>query len=300
MIEVKNLTKVIEDRVILDDLNMKIDKGSIYGLVGKNGAGKTTIIKHLVGLYQPTSGNALVGGEDVFDNPVPKSKIGYIPDDLFFYPLYSIKDMARFLRGVYKNWDEARYLEMLEDFGLDSRKRISSFSKGMKKQAAFILTLSQRPEYIFLDEPIDGLDPLIRKKVFKYLIEDVAERNCSILVSSHNLRELEDICDEIGIIEEGTMLLQQNTEELKREFCKIQVAFDDKTDKPYEKLEIIHSESMGNIDLLILKNSDGRAEEILQKHNPLVFNILPLTLEEIFIYKRLCKLKMKNEGQSPG
>ncbi len=286
MIEVKNLHKSFNGYPVLSDLNLKVQKGSIYGLVGANGAGKTTLIKHIVGAYKQDSGNILIKGSPIFEDVSLKSSIGYIADDLFFFSMYNLKNMSAFYKKIYPNWNQERYKFMLKLFKLDESKRISKFSKGMQKQAAFILTMSCMPEILVLDEPIDGLDPLVRKRVWKIIIEDVSEREMSVLVSSHNLKELEGICDSIGILNNGRMVIERELDDLKSDISKIQVAYNLGVPKELqEKLNVLHHERRGSIDLFIVKGNRNNIIEMLQKENPLILDVLPLTLEEIFIYE---------------
>lgn len=286
MIEVKNISKVFEDFEALKSVNIKVSKGSIYGLVGSNGAGKTTLIKTLVGIYRQDQGEVLIDGEKVFENIDTKCKITFIPDALYFFTQYSIKDMARFYKRVYSTWDEERYEKLKEAFNIEEKKKIHKLSKGMQRQVAFWLALSCMPELLILDEPLDGLDPVMRQKVKNLIVQDVAERQMTVLISSHNLRELEDLCDHIGILHKGSLILEKELDDLKSDIHKIQVAF--KEDIPEEILKdvnILYEERRGSIRLFIVR---GKKEEIikqLNKFEPVILDILPLTLEEIFIYE---------------
>lgn len=288
MIKVSKVCKSFDGFNALDDLDINVSKGSIYGLVGTNGAGKTTIIKHLTGVLKADSGSITIEGEDVFDNEDIKRRMGFIPDDLYFFATYNLKEMSGFLQKLYPKWNQQRFNTMVSQFGLDKKNKLSRFSKGMQKQAAFILTMSCMPDYLILDEPIDGLDPIIRKLVWKYIVTDVAEREMTVLVSSHNLRELEGICDSIGILSKGHMMIERELDELKSDIHKIQVAFprsvEDK-DACYAGLNVLHKESRGTVDLLIVRNKRELVESIINAHDPLLFDLLPLSLEEIFIYE---------------
>ena len=215
MIKVTDLTKSFDGFKALDGLSLHVDKGAVYGLIGPNGSGKTTLIKHLTGVMQPDSGSCLIGGMPVLDNVEVKKITGYVPDELYFFGNYSLKDMSAFLKKVCPSWGSERYRRMLSDLGLPETGKISRFSKGMQKQAAFLLTMSQRPDVLILDEPIDGLDPIMRRKVWGCLLEDVADRQMTVLISSHNLRELEGICDSVGIINRGKLLFEGKLDELK-------------------------------------------------------------------------------------
>lgn len=285
MIKVTNLYKSFDGFQALTALDIHVRKGSIYGLVGVNGSGKTTLIKHLTGVLIPDAGEVRFDGEQIFENASLKGRIGFIPDDLFFYSSYSLKDCARFYHSIYPRWDRQRYRQMVEKFGLNERRRLSKFSKGMQKQASFILVMSAMPDFLVLDEPIDGLDPIVRKLVWKYIVEDVAERDMTVLVSSHNLREMEGICDSIGILQKGRIAIERDLDELKTDIHKIQVAYASRPEKPYEGLNVLHMESRGSMDMLIIRNKKELVEERVGRHQPAVFDMLPLTLEEIFIYE---------------
>jgi ABC-2 type transport system ATP-binding protein len=215
MIEVKGLKKSFDGFMALNGLDMHVDTGSIYGLIGVNGSGKTTLIKHLTGVLKPDAGEILFDGQPVFDNIAVKEKTGYIPDDLYFFNAYTLKNMAAYYRRLYPNWNEETYRAILADFGLSESGKIGKFSKGMQKQAALLLVLSTKPDVLILDEPVDGLDPIMRKKLWKYVLSDVAERNMTVLISSHNLRELEGICDAVGILNAGRILFEGKLDDLK-------------------------------------------------------------------------------------
>ena len=285
MITVSNVSKMFGSVKALDDLSLHVKTGSIYGMVGTNGAGKTTIIKHIMGILRQDSGEITVGGEPVFENADIKAKIGYVSDDLYFFPMYTMADMAKYEAGIYPDWDEKRFEEMTAHFKLDKKMKLSSFSKGMQKQAAFILAMSVMPEYLVLDEPIDGLDPIVRLKVWKYIINDVAERQMTVLVSSHNLREMEGYCDYIGILSKGHMVIERDLEDLKSDVHKVQVAFREPKENAYEDLNVLHFEKRGSVDLLIVRDKREKVEEVINRCDPAVFDILPLSLEEIFIYE---------------
>ena len=286
MIRVESLYKSFDGFQALKGLDICVRKGSIYGLVGTNGSGKTTVIKHITGVLRGDSGSVTIEGQPVYENIAIKERVGYIPDDLTFYNPYTLKEASVYFSSLYKNWDQDRYKQMLAQFGLPEKQRISRFSKGMQKQAAFILVMSTKPDYLILDEPIDGLDPIIRKLVWKYVVTDVAEREMTVLVSSHNLREMEGICDAIGILTKGEMKIERDLDELKADIHKVQVAFRGTPEKdPYEGLAVLHKESRGSVDLLIIRNTAEQVEETIGAANPAVFDMLPLSLEEIFIYE---------------
>lgn len=284
MIDIRGLVKSYGSFRALDGLDATVPKGAVYGLVGPNGAGKSTLIRHLAGIYRQDAGELLIDGEPVYENPAVKGRIAYIPDDVFYFGQAGVGDMMRFYRDMYRSFDKQRFDALGELFHIDPKLPIRRLSKGMQKQAAFWLALSIRPEILILDEPVDGLDPVMRRQVWRELLHDVSENGTTVLVSSHNLRELEDVCDRVGIMNKGRMLLEKSLSELQDELVKVQLAFADGGELP-EGLEILHSSSMGRLRQLILR---GDAEEIrsrLEAAKPLFVDTVPLTLEEIFIYE---------------
>ena len=284
MIQVRDLVKSFEGFRALDGLNITVPKGAVYGLVGPNGAGKSTVIRHLAGIYRQDSGEVLIDGQPVYENPAVKSRLAYIPDDIFYYTQATIKDMMHFYRELYPSFDEGVFESLGQVFQLDPKRMMRRLSKGQQKQAAFWLALSLRPEVVILDEPVDGLDPVMRRQVWSLLLSDVAERGTTVLVSSHNLRELEDVCDHVGIMDHGKMLLERSLSELQDNIVKIQLAYADGGQLP-EDLEILHRSATGRLQQLILR---GTAEELSRKlraTDPLFLDVVPLSLEEIFIYE---------------
>ena len=284
MIEVKALVKSFDGFRALDGLDLTVPKGAVYGLVGPNGAGKSTLIRHAVGIYRQDSGELLVDGEPVYENPKIKARIAYIPDEVAYFTQSTIKDMMRFYKSIYPGFDAERFEKLGEAFELSLNRPLRKMSKGMQKQAAFWLALSCRPDYIVLDEPVDGLDPVMRRQVWSLLLSDVAERGSTVLVSSHNLRELEDVCDHVGIMNRGKMLLERSLSRLQDNMVKVQLALADGTELP-EGLDILHRSATGRLQQLILR---GAAEEVTNKLStvqPLFMDVLPLSLEEIFIYE---------------
>ena len=214
MIKLQNVTKRFGDYIALDDFSLTVPKGSVYGLMGLNGAGKTTIIKHLAGYLTQDEGLVTIDGEEVISNENVKRKTAIIPDELFFFRGYSLSEMGKYYKRIYPSWNEDRFREMIEDFGLNAKANLAKFSKGMKKQAAFCLAMATMPDYLILDEPVDGLDPIVRHKLRRYVMDDVADRQMTVLVSSHNAKEMEDICDYIGIIAGGKMIFEGDLLEL--------------------------------------------------------------------------------------
>ena len=280
MLEMKNVTKSFGKFKALDELSMTVPKGSVYGLVGPNGAGKSTAIRLITGIYRPDSGSITMEGLPIYENPVSKLRMGYIPDDIFYFPSASMEEMRSFYKGIYPQFDDALYEKLFDAFQLPRKSQIRRFSKGMQKQAAFHLTLCTRPEMLILDEPVDGLDPVMRRQVWSLILSDVAERGTTVLISSHNLRELEDICDHVGIMDHGKMLLERSLQDMQGATHKLQIV----GDVP-KGLHILHESQAGRLKTLIVR---GDAREINLKVSasaPVYFDVLPLSLEEIFIYE---------------
>ncbi len=284
MIEVKNLTKRFDGFAALDGLTMTVPTGSVYGLVGPNGSGKSTVIRHIMGIFRPDSGGVFIDGAPVFENPTVKSRMAYIPDDIFYFVQSSVRDMMHYYRGIYPTFDMERYEKLREVFGLNEKMPIRRMSKGMQKQAAFWLAMCLRPEVLVLDEPVDGLDPVMRRQVWSLLMADAAERGVTVLVSSHNLRELEDVCDHVGILDHGKLLLERSLSELQENITKVQLALPDERPLP-EGLQLVHETVNGRLRTLILRGDPQETLAQLQELQPLFLDALPLTLEEIFIYE---------------
>lgn len=286
MIKASGLTKRFEDMTALENLTTEIPAGSIYGLVGSNGAGKSTLLRLIAGVYAADEGVIEVDGEDVFENEELKSKIFFLADELFFFPGATMDSMSQFYKGIYPGWSEELYKRLCEIFPIRPDKKIAAFSKGMQRQTALILALSCRPEILMLDEAFDGLDPVIRALLRKLLAEDVAERGSTIIISSHNLRELEDLCDQVGVLHGGRILFQREIDDLKLGFHKVQCAFKPARSKEsFEGLELLQFESRGSLVNLIAR---GGKEEIIaeiEKLNPLFVESVSLTLEEVFIHE---------------
>ena len=280
MLTLNNVTKAFEGFQALDGLTMTVPKGSVYGLVGPNGAGKSTAIRHLTGIYRPDSGEITMDGEKIYENTRLKQRIGYIPDDIFYFPTATMEDMHKFYRGIYQNFDEDLYEKLYEVFKLPRKSPIRKFSKGMQKQAAFHLVICTRPEVLILDEPVDGLDPVMRRQVWSLLMSDVAQRQTTVLISSHNLRELEDICDHVGIMDHGKMLLERSLADMQGATHKVQLV-----GEVPEGLEILHESSSGRMKTLVVRGDPEKLDGLLSGANLTYYDILPLSLEEIFIYE---------------
>lgn len=279
MLEMKNVTKAFGTFKALDDLSLHVPKGCVYGLVGPNGAGKTTVIRHLTGIYRPDSGTVTVDGQEMTGDPNLKERIGYISDDVFYFPAATMEDMHRFYRDMYSKFDEALYEKLKEIFPLPAGP-IRRFSKGMQKQAAFHLTLCIRPDVMILDEPVDGLDPVMRRQVMSLVLSDVAERGTTVLISSHNLRELEDVCDHVGIMNHGRMLLEKSLADMQGGTVKLQIV-----GEAPQGCQVLHESRSGRLNTFILRGSYQQVQEKCQRMNPPYFDVLPLSLEEIFIYE---------------
>jgi len=284
MLEVRNLTKTFDGFRALDNLSLQVPTGSIYGLVGPNGAGKSTLLRHLTGVFRPDSGEVLLDGEPVYDNIPVKAKLVFIPDDVFYFHSASLEDMRKYYAGMYPAFDKELYERLLQVFRLDRKAPIRRFSKGMQKQAAFLLSICVRPEIIILDEPVDGLDPVMRRQVWSILLQEVAERNLTVLVSSHNLRELEDVCDHVGVLHQGRLLLQRSLSELQDNAVKVQTVLRPGTDLP-EGLNILHDSSVGKVRTLVIRGSREEIAAAMESVEPVFYDMVPLSLEEIFVYE---------------
>jgi ABC-2 type transport system ATP-binding protein len=287
MIRTSALTKSFEGFYALTDANLHAPKGSVYGLVGPNGSGKTTIITHIAGVMRPDSGEALVDGQPVDENNEIKARVFLIPDDPYFFPSANIRDMKRFYKSVYPGFDDELFEKLREVFPLDCKRSLRRFSRGMRKQAAFWLAICCRPDVLLLDEPVDGLDPVMRRRVWGLIMQDVADRQTTVLISSHNLRELEDVCDHVGIMHQGRLILERNLSELQGNLTKMQVAFNSEEANPLAGLEvdILHHAPQGRMHTYICRGSQEEITRKVNDANALFCDLLPLSLEEIFIYE---------------
>ncbi len=286
MIQIENLSKSFDDHQALKNVNLSVSSGSVYGLVGPNGSGKTTLIKCLCGVYQVDEGNILINRTTVYDNPELKKRVLYIPDDLFFPATFTPRDMAKFYESMYPDFSWERFHELGQLFQLDEKKRIARFSKGMQKQVAFWVSMSANPDVIILDEPVDGLDPVMRKKVWGIILQEVEKNNITVLISSHNLRELEDVCDHVGILHNGEMLLEKALSDMKSDTFKLQIAFPEEVPEALlEKLDVLNHSTMGRVHLLIVRGSREEILEAAKAFSPVLCDLIPLTLEEVFIYE---------------
>ena len=288
MIQVNNVVKNFDGFRALDGVNMKVEKGSIYGLVGPNGAGKSTLIRHLTGVYRPDQGEILIEGEPIYENRRVKARISYIPDDLFYFLQADTMVMMKYYRGIYPDVDEKMFFRMQEFFpSIDVKRNIRRLSKGMQKQVAFWLAICCRPELMILDEPVDGLDPVMRRQIWSILMSEVAEHKMTVLVSSHNLRELEDVCDHVGIMNKGSIMIERSLMELQGNISKVQIACQTGMPKMPKEFEVLHMSNSGRVYTMIVKGNPKEVARAVsaEEDNLAIVDILPLTLEEIFIYE---------------
>ena len=287
MIEARNVVKAFDGFRALDGLTMTVPRGSIYGLVGPNGAGKSTLLRHVTGIYRQDSGSVLLEGNPIYENPAAKARIASIPDELYYFLSASTRDMMRFFKGFYPRFDGARYEALKDVFTtINEKQPIRRLSKGMQKQAAFWLALCCRPDVLVLDEPVDGLDPVMRRQVWGLLMGDVAEHGTTVLVSSHNLRELEDVCDHVGILSRGRVLIERSLSDLQENLVKMQVVFQEKELPALpDDMEVLHVTQVGRIHTLIVRGGATEVTNRLAAFGPILLEALPLTLEEIFIYE---------------
>ena len=286
MFEINELTKRFGTFTALDNVTCRIPDGCIYGMVGSNGAGKSTFLRLLSGVYKPTSGTITADGQPVWENPEIKSQIAFIPDDLYFIGNSSTKRMAKTYEAVYPTFDRKRFEELAKDFNLDITKNTNTLSKGMRRQAAIILALAAKPRYIFFDETFDGLDPVMRNLVKKLILSDVAERGACAIITSHSLRELEDTCDQLALLHKGGLILESDISDLKTRQYKIQLAFADDYDRSrFDGIDIVSFSKSGSVANMIVKGDRDETAVKLRALDPLFLDILPLTLEEVFTYE---------------
>ena len=280
MLKMQEVTKTFGSFTALNNLSMDVPKGAVYGLVGPNGAGKSTAIRLLTGVYRPDCGQITMDGQPIYENPAVKTRISYIPDEIFFFPSASLEEMRKYYKGFYPQFDDELFERLYDVFQLPKKGQIRRFSKGMQKQAAFHLSICTRPDVLILDEPVDGLDPVMRRQVMSLILSDVAQRETTVLISSHNLRELEDICDHVGIMDKGQMLLEKSLASMQGNTVKVQMV----GDVP-DGLDILHTSASGRLKTLVVRGSTEEVQAKVSACNPTYFDILPLSLEEIFIYE---------------
>ena len=287
MIQVNNVIKEFDGFRALDGVNMHVKKGAIYGLVGPNGAGKSTIIRHLTGVYRQDAGEVFVNGKEVFENRLVKEKIAYIPDELFYFLQADTLEMMKYYEGLYPTFDREMFFILKEYFPtIDLKRNIRRLSKGMQKQVAFWLAICCKPEVLILDEPVDGLDPVMRRQIWSILMAEVAEREMTVVVSSHNLRELEDVCDHVGIMNKGKVIIERSLSDLQGNVSKIQVACEGEVPALPEGFKVLHKSNIGRVHTLIVRgNPEEAVAHITKDAEKSIVDVLPLSLEEIFIYE---------------
>ena len=287
MIEIKNLSKSFNNKdYVLENLNCKINDNAIYGLVGANGAVKSTLLRLINSIYLQDEGTILIDNENVYDNEKLKQEMVFVPDDLYFYPAYTLMDMAEYYKSLYQNFDMKYVINTASTLKLNPNAKISSFSKGMKRQCALICALASNAKYMFFDETFDGLDPVVRKYFKKLLSEAMSKKDTTIIMTSHNLRELEDICDNLGLLYKGNILFESDIDSLKTNMFKVQISLKEDFNKStFKKLKILSYKKVGSVATLIIDEEGRDSRKYLESLNPIILDYLPLTLEEVFIYQ---------------
>ena len=286
MIRIDKLSKKYDKDYVLNDLCCSIKDNSIYGLVGANGSGKSTLLRIIMGIYEADKGIISVDDESVYDNEVIKQKMVFIPDDLFFYPSYTLLDTAKYYESMYRNFDMNYLKELASTFNLELNKKISTFSKGMKRQCAIICAIATNADYMFFDETFDGLDPVIRNTMKKVLIKQMNKKNTTIVMTSHNLRELEDICDNLGLLYKGGILFESDIDSVKTNMFKVQISLKkDFQKEDFKMLDVLSFKKCGSVATIIINDKDKKSKKILKDMNPIILDYIPLTLEEVFIYE---------------
>lgn len=286
MIKIDKLSKKYDNDFVLNELNCTIKDNCIYGLVGANGAGKSTLLRLIMGIYEPDNGVIAIDGEDAYDNEVLKQRMVFIPDDLFFYPSYTLLDTAKYYNSMYNNFDMDYFKELATIFNLNLNGRINSFSKGMKRQCALICAIATNADYMFFDETFDGLDPVVRNTMKKLLIRQMSKKDTTIVMTSHNLRELEDICDNLGLLYRGGILFESDIDTIKSNMFKVQISLDRSFDMDdFKDFDILSFKKQGSVATLIIKDENDECKKKLGEMNPIILDYLTLTLEEVFIYE---------------
>lgn len=286
MLRVKNVIKSIDKEDILKNISLEVEEGSIYGLIGPNGAGKTTLIRTITGIIRPDSGEITLNGKNIIEEKSARADIAYVQDFLTFYPDFKVKDMKDFYKGMYPSFSEERYKNLRQLFTFSEKKRIKHLSKGMRTQLALQMAFCINPKLMVLDEPTSGLDPVMRREILNLIVQQVSNFGTSVLISTHNILELEQICDSIGMINKGEILLQDSMENLKGNIKKIQVVF--KSELPIEikeMSEMVKIESQGKVHQLVVMGDIESVEKKIESHKPVLMETIDLTLEEIFLYR---------------
>ena len=286
MIRIDKLSKKYDKEYVLNNLSCTIKDNCIYGLVGANGAGKSTLLRIIMGIFESDEGIITIDDELVDDNTYLKQKMVFVPDDLFFYPGYTLLDTAKYYESMYKDFDMNYLKELAGILNLNLNKKISTFSKGMKRQCALICAIATNADYMFFDETFDGLDPVIRSTMKKALIKQMNKKKTTVVMTSHNLRELEDICDNLGLLYKGGILFESDIDTIKTNMYKVQISLKKDFDKEdFKDFDVISFKKQGSIATIIIKDKDGKSKNKLEKMNPVILDYLNLTLEEVFIYE---------------
>ena len=286
MIEIRNLSKSFAKKKVLDKLNCNIKTGSIYGLIGANGAGKSTLLRIITDIFKKDEGDIFIDGETLDKNQELKQKLVFVPDDLYFFPSYTLKDMANFYKAMYKKFDMERLKEYAKILKLDMNEKIQKFSKGMKRQCALICAICTNANYMFFDETFDGLDPVVRNLMKKIIANQMEIQETTIIMTSHNLRELEDICDNLGLLYKGGILFESEVDTLKTNIFKIQISLQEEFSKEdFSEMNVLSFKKTGSVATIIAKGEKEEYEKYLESKHPIILDFLTLTLEEIFIYE---------------
>lgn len=285
MIEVKNLSKSFEAVRAIDDISACIEEGHVFGLIGTNGAGKSTFMRMLTGVLKPDAGEILIDGEPAWDNPAVKEKIFYISDDQYFFRSGTPKDMVKLYSTYYPSFDEEKWKDLMEKFGLEMNRKVNTFSKGMKKQLSVICGICANTKYLLCDETFDGLDPVMRQAVKSLFIREIDERGLTPIIASHNLRELEDICEYVGLLHRGGILLEKDMEDMKLNIHKLQCVIKDEEmlHKLRRSLDVVTCDNRGSLYTVTVRGRKENVLEFMELLNPVFYELLPLSLEEIFI-----------------
>ena len=284
MIKVENVEKYYGKIKALNGVSLTVKDGSIYGLIGTNGSGKSTVLRAMAGIFRPEKGKIEIDGENIYENPILKRRIVYISDDQFIIPSSTAEDVKDFYKNMYPNFDTEEFDKLTDRFSLDRKRQITGFSKGMKKQLDIISAVSSRPDYIYLDETFDGLDPVVREEVKRMLAYESAERGMSSVIASHNLREIEDICDAISLLHKGNVVISNDIDSIKTEYIKIQAIFtEEKTEEDFKELSVVNLSRSGSFYTIIARSDSFLAEHIVKSFSPVFYEVIPLTLEEVFM-----------------
>ena len=284
MIQAVNLTKRFDDIVAVDHINATIKDGCVFGLIGTNGAGKSTFLRLMSGVLKPEEGHVTIDGHEVFENTEAKRRFFYISDEQFFFSNATPEEMLRYYRAIYQRFDEARFHKLMSSFGLSEKRKIHTFSKGMKKQVSVICGICAGTDYLFCDETFDGLDPVMRQAVKSLFAADMADRNLTPIIASHNLRELEDICDHVGLLHKGGILLSRELDDMKLNIHKLQCVLQPgMSAEDLVALDKLNVEQRGSLITLVVRGTREEVEAIMASYNTVFFECIPLSLEEIFI-----------------